>query len=125
MSVKPARTLAWLLVLAQAALPLAVAAASVPTAAEVAARLQERFHQMQDYQCVMQSETRAGTKVEGLTLRIWYRRPGLLRLRVLQGRHHGSELLLGADGVLRGHRGGLLRSFSKRLDRSDPTLHSL
>jgi hypothetical protein len=125
MKVARAGVLAWLLVLSLAAMSPIAVAAPVPTAAEIAARLQERFHQMQDYQCVMRSETRAGTKADALTLRIWYRRPGLLRLRVLRGRHRGSELLLGGDGVLHGRRGGLLRPFSERLDRSDPSLRSL
>jgi outer membrane lipoprotein-sorting protein len=95
------------------------------TPAAVAARLQTRFDQIQDYECVMQTETRAGSKVEAASFRIWYRRLGLLRLRVLKGRRKGSELVMGADGSLRGRRGGLLRPFSRRLSRSDPSLRSL
>src|SRR5262245_50726656 len=95
------------------------------TAADVAKRLQTRFEQMTDYECVLQTETRAAGKVEAGTFRVWYRRPGLLRLRVLKGRRKGSELVLGPDGVLRGRRGGLLKPFSRRLSRSDPSLRSL
>jgi outer membrane lipoprotein-sorting protein len=94
--------------------------------AAVAARLQARFERISDYDCVMRTATRSGQKkVEAAAFHIWYRRPGLLRLRVLQGRHKGSELVMGADGTLRGRRGGLLRRFSRRLSRSDRSLRSL
>jgi len=91
----------------------------------VAARLQQRFNQITDYECVMKTETRAGSKVETATFHVWFRKPALFRLRVLQGRQRGSELVVPADGTLRGRRGGLLRAFSRRLNRSDPSLRSL
>jgi outer membrane lipoprotein-sorting protein len=98
-------------------------AARSPTS--VADRLQARFALVTDYECVMRTETRAGTRVEAATFRTWYRKPDLFRLRVLKGRHQGSELVRGTDGSLRGRRGGLLRPFSRRLSRSDPSLRSL
>jgi hypothetical protein len=91
----------------------------------VAERLQQRFDRMQDYVCLIQSETRAATRVEAMTFRLWFRKPRLLRLRVLHGRREGSELIVDTSGVLRGRRGGILRPFSRRLDRSDPSLRSL
>jgi outer membrane lipoprotein-sorting protein len=108
-----------------AASPVGPLTQNPPSPATVAARLQQRFDRVQDYDCLLHTETRAGTRVEVAAFHLWYRKPGLLRLRVLRGRHHGSELLLGADGVLRGRRGGLLRPFSRRLDRSDASLRSL
>ena len=93
--------------------------------ATVAQRLQGRFDRIRDYECVIRTETHAGSRVEAAAFRLWYRKPGLLRLRVLRGRRQGSELVVGSDGVLRGRRGGLLRPFSRRLDRSDPALRSL
>ncbi len=95
------------------------------TPARVVERLQQRFSRIHDYECVIHSETRYGARVEAMAFRLWYRTPGLLRLRVLRGRHQGSELLLDARGVLRGRRGGLLKPFSRRLDRSDSSLRSL
>jgi outer membrane lipoprotein-sorting protein len=107
----------------------AIVASSLPrtplSPQTVAQRLQQRFDQLSDYECVMKTETRAGTRVEAATFRVWYRRPGLFRLRVLQGRQRGSELVVESDGTLRGRRGGLLRPFSRRLSRSDPSLRSL
>jgi hypothetical protein len=120
--------------MARALLPLALAlalcAGAAPpaetlTPALVAERLQARFERLADYECVMRTETRAAGKVEAGTFRFWYRKPGLLRLRVLKGRRKGSELVLGADGVLRGRKGGLLKPFSRRLSRSDSSLRSL
>jgi outer membrane lipoprotein-sorting protein len=91
----------------------------------VAEKLQQRFDQLTDYEAVMNTETRSGSRVETARFHVWYRIPGLFRLRVLRGRQRGSELLVEADGTLRGRRGGLLRPFSRRLSRSDPSLRSL
>src|SRR5947208_5705589 len=101
----------------------AALAALSPSA--ISDRLRERFARITDYECVMRTETRAGSRKEAAAFQVWYRKPGLFRLRVLKGRHHGSELALGTDGTLRGRRGGLLRPFSRRLSRSDPSLRSL
>jgi outer membrane lipoprotein-sorting protein len=106
-------------------LAAAHAAGATLSPKSVAAKLRQRFEQISDYQCVIKTETRAGTRVEAAQFRVWYRKPGLFRLRVLRGRHRGSELLVQADGTLRGRRGGLLRPFSRRLSRSDSSLRSL
>lgn len=98
---------------------------TLPSPAAIAARLQQRLDQIHDYDCMLHTETRAGAHVEDAAFHLWFSQPGLLRLRVMRGRHRGSELLLGADGVLRGRRGGLLKPFSRRLNRSDPSLRSL
>jgi outer membrane lipoprotein-sorting protein len=119
----PASLLALLALLAAA--PVRSSLPGPPSPAVVAERLQQRFDQIRDYDCVLHTQTRARARVEAAAFHLWYRKPGLLRLRVLRGRHHGSELVVGADGVLRGRRGGLLRVFSRRLDRSDPSLRSL
>ena len=50
-----------------------------------------------------------------MAFRLWYRTPGLLRLRVLRDRHQGSELLLDAKGVLR-------RKFIGPVDWSRPEM---
>jgi hypothetical protein len=112
-----------LLMLAASSMPAHSAAPLSP--AGVAVRLQSRFEQLTDYNCLLKTETHAGSKVETATFHLWYRRPGLLRLRVLQGRRKGSELVLAADGTLHGRRGGLLKPFSRRLSRTDPSLRSL
>jgi outer membrane lipoprotein-sorting protein len=107
---------------------LVPAAASAPvdlTPETVAEKLQHRFDQLTDYEAVMDTETRSGARVEAARFHVWYRKPGLFRLRVLRGRQRGSELLVEADGALRGRRVGLLRAFSRRLSRSDPSLRSL
>ncbi len=95
------------------------------TPAAVAARLQSRFEHLADYECLLRTESRADGKVEAGVFRLWFRRPGMVRLRVLKGRRQGSELVLQADGTLRGRRGGLLRPFSRRLDRADRSLRGL
>jgi outer membrane lipoprotein-sorting protein len=106
----------------------ASAATSTPaslTPETVSAKLQQRFEQLTDYEAVMNTETRSGARIEAARFHVWYRKPGLFRLRVLRGRQRGSELLVEADGTLRGRRGGLLRPFSRQLSRSDPSLRSL
>jgi hypothetical protein len=117
---------AWLsLVLVLAAYSLAAQSAPSLSPDNVANSLQSRFERLTDYDCLLKTETHAGSKIEAMTFHLWYRRPGLLRLRVLQGRHKGSELVLGPDGTLRGRRGGLLKPFTRRLSRNDPSLRSL
>jgi outer membrane lipoprotein-sorting protein len=91
----------------------------------VAEKLQQRFDQLTDYEAVMNTETRSGARVDAARFHVWFRKPALFRLRVLKGRQRGSELVVEADGSLRGRRGGLLRPFSRRLSRSDPSLRSL
>jgi outer membrane lipoprotein-sorting protein len=100
-------------------------AAEPLTPAAVKGRLQARLDGLTDYQCVLRTETKSGTRVERGEFQLWYRRPGYLRLRVVEGRRRGSEFVMGVDGTLRGRHGGLLRAFSRRLSRGDPSLRSL
>src|SRR3712207_849069 len=92
-----------------------LSSAKALTPAVIAERLQARFEQMDECECVRRTETRRAGRVEAGAPRLWFRRPGLLRLRVLKGRRRGSELVLGPDGALRGRRGGLLKPFTRRL----------
>lgn len=92
-----------------AGLTTAAVPGEMPTAASLAAGLEEHFRGVQDYQCVMESEVRGDEKSAQGTYRIWYRKPQLFRLKVLKGSHEGSEFAVTPSGKIRARPGGLLK----------------
>jgi outer membrane lipoprotein-sorting protein len=114
-----------LLILLLALLPLRLPAGESLTADEVMRRAEAAFAALSDYECLSDSETRLGAKVESGTHRIWFKQPRMLRVHVLRGRDDGSEVAVGADGRVRGHKGGILKAIVIRLSANDKRLRNL
>jgi outer membrane lipoprotein-sorting protein len=105
---------------------LAAAARSAPPAAlEIADKLEARFRQLTDYECVMESELRNGKKVERGIYRVWFRKPDLIRVKVEQGNHRGSQFAVTKSGKVRAHGGGLLKSIVVTMSKTDKRLRSV
>jgi len=54
-----------------------------------------------------------------------FKKPGMLRVKVLSGSNQGSEVAIRRDGKIRGHQGGLLRAVKVTLGRDDRRLRNL
>lgn len=91
----------------------------------VLARAETVFRDLQDYECVVESEARLGKRHESCIQRLWFKKPLQMRLRVLRGDHRGSEVALDARRKVRGHAGGLLKPFVLGVRFNDSRLKSL
>jgi hypothetical protein len=102
-----------------------VAAGSSPDALRLVDRLQERMAQCRDYQCLICSFERLGSRQEERSYRLFVKDCRLVRIRVTAGRGKGSEAAIDAHGRLRGRKGGLLKSFAETLKPDDRRIRSL
>jgi hypothetical protein len=104
---------------------VSASAAEQLSADELLRRAEERFQALKDYECLLESETRSGKRREAGVYRLWLKRPHMFRLRVLKGKHRGSEVAEDAGGTVRGHEGGLLKPIVVRLSATDRRLRSI
>jgi outer membrane lipoprotein-sorting protein len=102
-----------------------VSAADPLTADEVIHRAEERFRQLTDYDCLADTDSRAGKKTASGTYHLWFKKPEMVRIRVIQGGHRGSEVAVDRDGKVRGREGGLLKPFVVGLSKTDGRLQSI
>jgi outer membrane lipoprotein-sorting protein len=102
-----------------------VAASSSPDALRLVDRLQERMAHCRDYQCVICSFERLGSRQEERSYRLFVKDSRLVRVRVTAGRGKGSEAAIDARGRLRGRRGGMLKAFAETLKPEDRRIRSL
>lgn len=85
-------------------------------------RVEARFRATPDYECVMESEIQGPKGVEKGRYRVWFKQPGLIRIRVDRGSHRGSEVSLTKAGNVRAHAGGILRAFVTTMKKTDSRL---
>jgi outer membrane lipoprotein-sorting protein len=97
-------------------------AAAPPAADDIMRRAEARFQSLSDYHCIADTDQRMGQKSNAGSYRIWFKKPHMLRLRVLTGKERGSEVALDAEGKVRGHKGGILKGIVIGLSRDDPRL---
>jgi outer membrane lipoprotein-sorting protein len=88
-------------------------------------RVDRQFGTLRDYECLVDTDCRAGSKQESRSFRLWYKQPGMLRARVLRGRSSGSEVVITSDGTIRGRKGGLLKPIVVRLSPDDGRIRNL
>ena len=100
-------------------------AAELMTAETVFRRANEQFSSLQDYECVAETDCRVGGKAETAAFRLWYKQPGMFRVRVLRGRQRGSEVAFSQDGKIRARKGGILKPIVVRLNKDDDRLYNL
>jgi outer membrane lipoprotein-sorting protein len=111
-------------VLSLAALASA-ALAEPPPVEQVITRLEGRFAKVHDYECVIESRIAGPKEVSEGIYQVWYLKPGLLKLRVEEGRHEGGEIVLGGKGRVRARPGGVLgKVVTKTMAKTDKRLKS-
>lgn len=106
-------------------LPAAPRAEEELSADALMRRADARFQQLQDYECDADTECRLGSKTESTGLHIWFRKPRLMRIKVMRGKNKGSEVVMGRDGKIRARKGGVLKFISVRLKPNDRRLRNL
>jgi len=111
--------------LGRAAAPARAAAEGALTPDEVFSRVNQRFSTLQDYECMADTECRAGKKQEVRSLQLWYKKPGMLRVKVLRGPSRGSEVVVSPRGEIRGRKGGFLKPVVIKLDEDDSRIRNL
>jgi outer membrane lipoprotein-sorting protein len=116
------RTLLPVLTLA-AALAGTVGAAE-PTPQQIADRLEARMKRVPGYECVMTSEFHLPKRSTRGTYHIWFRQPDLIRIKVTEGDHRGSEFAVTPNGKVRARGGGLARIFKITMSKTDGRLKS-
>lgn len=94
------------------------------TVEAVIARAEARHESASDYECVADTESRLGEKHEASRVRVWFKKPRLLRLRVVRGDEKGSEIVVDGDGHIRARKDGLLKAFVARVKPDDPRLRT-
>ena len=95
------------------------------TADQVIAKAEARHAGVTDYECVVDTESRLGEKEETTQVRVWFKKPALLRIRVLRGSNKGSEIVVDREGEIRARKGGLLKAFVARVKPDDSRLRTL
>jgi outer membrane lipoprotein-sorting protein len=95
------------------------------TPVELLHRMQESYNQIHSYQSVVTLYSRKGSRRENVKLRLTFKKPGMLRARVLAGHGRGSEVAIRNDGRIRGHKGGLLHGITISMKRSDGRLRNI
>lgn len=104
---------------------LRVRAGDTPRTFSMIQRGEERFRTIQDYECLVDVESRVGKRVETGTCRFWYKQPRMLRVKVLRGNRSGSQVTVDRTGQIRGSKGGLLGLIVRRLQPTDSRLLSI
>ena len=115
----------WTLFLLAALVPAHHAGAQASRAESILQRVNANIGGLQDYEFLVDTDCRVGSKSEARSFRVWFKQPGMLRVKVLRGRSRGSEVVIASDGGIRGRKAGLLKSFVTRLDADDSRLRNL
>src|ERR1051325_11043556 len=97
-------------------------AAEAVSAASVMQRGEERFRGLTDYECMVDLESRLGTRVEACTCQFWFKQPRMLRVKILRGSKKGSQVAGDSSGQIRGSKGGILGLIVKRMKSNDSRL---
>jgi outer membrane lipoprotein-sorting protein len=95
------------------------------TARELFARAQQSYNRIDAYQCEVMSFARKGDRTQTVRLAFAFKKPGMVRARVLSGSKRGSEVAIRRDGTIRGHQGGLLRGIKITMERDDRRLRDI
>ena len=114
--------LAWIFLLGTATAPVA---AQTDSPWQILSAIQERWKQIDDYQCQMLSTNSLGDVRDTKELFFWFKRPHQVRIRLLSGEKEGSELSRDRKGNIYGKKGGLLRFIKARLGEDDPRIKNL
>jgi len=109
---------------------LVVLAPGIPHADEalsadgVMRKTDERVRKLRDYECLVDTDCRLGSKSEASSFHLWFRNPGMMRAKVLKGRDKGADVVV-KDGKIRGPTSGLLKFVTADLKPTDKRIRNL
>ncbi len=81
--------------------------APLPSPLEIVKNMDEVFSRVNDYICIADAHYKKGWAEEDKVYKIYFKRPELVRVEVLEG-DPGAVAVLRKDGKVTGHKGGLL-----------------
>jgi outer membrane lipoprotein-sorting protein len=105
--------------------PVVPGQAETLTPRELLQRMEQSYDQIQSYDCLLTIFSRKDRRTETMKLRFAYKKPGLLRARVVEGPSRGSEVAINGDGRIRARQRGVLRAIKLTLDKDDRRLRNL
>lgn len=82
----------------------------------------QKWTQIRDYQCRIQSKNQLDSKMQSNTLEVAFKRPGMCRHQIVEGASQGTLLTTNRQGQVRARPGGVLGVLVVPMDRNDPRL---
>lgn len=95
------------------------ATASLPSPQELVKNMDNAFSKVNDYSCIAEAHYKKDWLREDKVYKIYFKRPELVRIEVLEG-DPGSVAVLREDGKVRGHKGGWLTWIKLTVDIDSP-----
>ena len=88
-------------------------------------KMKERFEQIESYQCLFEAFTAKREKTKVVISRYFFKKPNMVRMEILKGKHKGTVLLYKPHRVRLKLGKGLLSMFSFTLEPEDKRLIDL
>lgn len=92
--------------------------------AQIVKAIEHKLDAVSGYQCKLYTVSISGSLKEERIIDYAFKRPQLIRMRILSGKDRGSVLIY-KDGIVRGHRGGLLSWITLTFKPSDPDVTTI
>ncbi len=91
----------------------------------ILSRAIEMCRNLDSYRCKLTLDLTRGKQAEHSEYYLYFKKPGLLRMYVIEGQTKGHSVLLRGDGTIRGRREGLFSVFPVTLRPDDTRLFDL
>lgn len=92
------------------------------TAESILQLADQRWQQIRDYRCTIESKNRLNSELQSNTLEVAFKRPGMHRHQIVKGRNQGTLLTVDRQGSVRARPGGVLGVLVVPMKRDDPRL---
>lgn len=92
---------------------------------DILIKMKERFEQIETYQCLFEAFTAKGEKTKVVISRYFFKKPKMVRMEILKGKHKGTVLLYKPHKVRLKLGKGILSLFSFTLEPEDKRLIDL
>ena len=112
------------LLLAALLIAPAMATDKLPEPKEIISNLDAAFSKINDYTCVARAHYRKGYAREDKVYKIYFKKPSLVRIEILEG-DGGSVAVLTNDGKVKAHSGGFLSWLVLNLDIESPLVKTI
>jgi len=90
----------------------------------VISNLQQKFEQVKEYSCMQETYEKSGEKTDSRIVKIFFRKPNLIRIEVLKGRDAGG-IAIYKDNFVWGRQSGWLKGIRLKFKPADKTVLSL
>ncbi len=105
-------------------LPNSLATNDLKSAEQAVEVMGHKLETVSRYRCKLHTVSISGSLQEERIIDYTFRRPRLIQMRILSGKNRGSALVY-KNGVVRGHRGGLLSWIVLTFKPSDPDVTTI